>query len=864
MKCTFCPLHEHATTNKMEGSGPKNPVWLFVGEAPGRNEDQAGEPFVGKFGKILRGVLKNCGFDLDMVGFTNSNRCWPGEGNRTPKTKEIVACNPFLIEEIKRRKPKVVVLLGAVASESILGNKAITKTRGIVHDNEELGCKVIATFHPGLIARQPKKFKVWAEDLQMARSLGEGGDGLTKLHPGWVVATKMEIVKSTLSLVSKWKTIPTLDIEYHGEPWEEDSILLMISFAFSPSFSVSIPVFKSDSLFSQLEREEILVLLGESLEHRARLGLKVGAYNGSADIGWMKKRHGWELPELHRDPYLGEHLLYEDSKSPKLSDLAIKYTKYGNYDSELRRLLIEEPEKYNPSKGGSFDNFPIELLGPYNAADSAVTLIIGNAQHEIMQHKPKMMWLYENVVVPANKVIAEFHNNGVRIDLDLVAEFQDSYPRKIAECLAEMKLSVPSIDVFIQMKIDEQEAAWQEKYKKWKEVEKVRVDEGKNPRKPLKHPVFTFEYKPTSDFHNREIVFDIDGIKPAGEWTNAGKWVTWKTDGGLLSFNDAARHQLKDKHPLPSLIDEYKTLNKMYGTYIKNLSETDSEGIYHPWFDLTGTVTGRTASNLQQLPTTGKSKDIKRLIMSRFPGGQLLNVDISQGELRMLAIMSRDEKLIEVFKQGGDAHTTVATDVYSVAAEDVTPVMRRACKTVGFGIIYGQGPEALAKSLEWSKPKTKKFIFDYFRVYKGVDKLIKWLKEAAIKKGFVYNLMGRERRLPDAALSIEGGWFKNKKNVGLKNRALRQAVNAPIQSLLHDVILWAECKILETFEEEHLNSLLCAEVHDSIIVDVAPGELKLVKIIVKTILENVPFDWITVPVVADVQVGPNLAEMTDI
>ncbi len=846
----------------MEGSGPDNPVWLFVGEAPGKNEDRAGKPFVGKFGKVLRGILKNCGFDLDMVGFTNSNRCWPGEGNRTPKRKEIVACNPFLIEEIKRRKPKVVILLGAVASESILGNKAITKTRGIVHDNEELGCKVIATFHPGLISRQPKKFKVWAEDLQLAKSLGEGGDGLTKLHPGWVVATKMEIVKSTLSLVSKWKTIPTLDIEYHGEPWEEDSLLLMISFAFSPSFSVSIPVFKSDSPFSQEEREEILEMLKDALENRARLGLKVGAYNGNADMGWMKKRYGWKLPDLDRDPYLGEHLLYEDSKNPKLSDLAIKYTEYGNYDALLRKLLIEEPEKYNPSKGGSYDNFPIELLGPYNAADSAVTLIIGNAQHEIMQHKPRMVWLYKNVVVPANKVIAEFHNNGVKIDLDLVAEFQDSYPRRIAECLAEIRFMVPSIEIFEQMKIDELEAAWQEKYKKWWAVEEVRLAEDKKARKPLKHPVFTFEYKPTSDFHNREIIFGIDKVKPAGEWANNGTWRTWKTKGGALSIDKKARQQLRDKHPLPALLDDYKTLVKMYGTYIKNLSKTDSKGIYHPWFDLTGTVTGRAASNLQQLPKTGKSKDIKRLITTRFPGGQLLNVDISQGELRMVAIVSRDEKLIEVFQQGGDAHVTVATDVYAVPAEEVTPTMRDACKTIGFGVIYQQGDEALAKSLGWKKKKATQFKKEYFEVYKGVKKLVAWLETAAIKKGYVYNLMGRERKLPDAAL--EGTWYENRNNIGLKNRALRQAVNFPIQSLLRDMMLWAQCKILEAFEKEKLRSLLCAEVHDSIIVDVAPGELQFVKIIVKTILENLPFDWITVPIVADVQVGPNLAEMTDI
>jgi len=424
---------------------------------------------------------------------------------------------------------------------------------------------------------------------------------------------------------------------------------------------------------------------------------------------------------------------------------------------------------------------------------------------------------------------------------------------------SDMRLAVPSIEEWETNKMAGLSLAWAEKQVAWQEVEDKRPKEGKKPRKPRKKPKFDTTYNPNSDFHNREIIFDMDGTKVPGEWLADGTFKEWRTKKSkLISLDDDSREWLRDKHPLPLFLDEWKYITKMYGNYVTRLSRTDSEGLYHPWFDLARTVTGRLGSDLQQLPTVAKSKDIKRLIISRFPGGLLVNVDISQGELRMMAIISRDERFIDAFNKGIDIHTATATDVYNCTAEVVSSEMRRACKTVGFGVIYGQGYEALAKQLGWDKPKTRKFIRNYFRMYSGVDKWVSWIQKAAIKIGYVYNVMGRERHLPDAALPPDS-W-----DGGKRARALRQAVNFPIQSLLHDMMMWGTYQILLAFQREGLRSLLCAEVHDSIIIDVYPGELDTVKVIVKTILENMPFDWITVPIIADLQAGPNLAEMRDI
>ena len=165
--CTRCKLSTLGRSQVVNSVGNFNADLMFVGEAPGADEDRLGEPFVGRAGQLLTDIIKAIGFEREQVFIGNINRCRP-PGNRAPEQDESVVCKPFLLREIAVVRPKVVVVLGATAAQNLLETKTpIGKLRGHFHDY--LGVKVMPTFHPAYLLRDPhKKREVW-EDMKIVR-----------------------------------------------------------------------------------------------------------------------------------------------------------------------------------------------------------------------------------------------------------------------------------------------------------------------------------------------------------------------------------------------------------------------------------------------------------------------------------------------------------------------------------------------------------------------------------------------------------------------------------------------------------------------------------------------------------------------
>lgn len=166
-QCTRCKLSELGRTQVVHSTGNFNAQLMFVGEAPGKDEDEQGFPFVGRAGKLLTDIMMAIGFNREDVFIGNINRCRPPE-NRAPEPDETIACKPFLKREIAVVRPKVIVVLGATAAHNLLETKVpIGKLRGQFHDY--LGTKVMPTFHPAYLLRDPhKKREVW-DDMKMVR-----------------------------------------------------------------------------------------------------------------------------------------------------------------------------------------------------------------------------------------------------------------------------------------------------------------------------------------------------------------------------------------------------------------------------------------------------------------------------------------------------------------------------------------------------------------------------------------------------------------------------------------------------------------------------------------------------------------------
>ena len=266
---------------------------------------------------------------------------------------------------------------------------------------------------------------------------------------------------------------------------------------------------------------------------------------------------------------------------------------------------------------------------------------------------------------------------------------------------------------------------------------------------------------------------------------------------------------------------------------------------------LFGTVTSRLSCgspNLQNIPT--KEKIIKNFFIPTDPNGFFVQLDLSQMELRILAIVSQEPFLLKAYKEGRDVHSEVAALLLNKKLEDVTEEERYKAKTLNFGIIYGMSPKKLAAETGMTKEEATNFIDDY---YKKLPNIKRW-KNATITYAqdhrYVKTLFGFKRRLYNILHSIDAE----------RASAERKATNMPIQGTAGMYTLYCLCLIHDLFKEKNLKSKIVVTVHDSLGIDTFDKELEKVISIAQEKLEDKHFKWQTVPIKADVEVGPNWGE----
>jgi DNA polymerase-1 len=322
-----------------------------------------------------------------------------------------------------------------------------------------------------------------------------------------------------------------------------------------------------------------------------------------------------------------------------------------------------------------------------------------------------------------------------------------------------------------------------------------------------------------------------------------------KTGKGKV-FSTAADvlEDLSDQYPIAAKVLEFRQIAKLKGTYADALPELidPSTGRVHTTFNLAGSATGRLSSsnpNLQNIPVrTELGREIRAAFVPR-PGWKLIVADYSQIELRLLAHMSKDKVLTEAFRNGEDIHTRTAAEVFGVGPLMVTSDHRRAAKAVNFGIVYGQTPFGLAKSLGIERGEATRYINAYFDRYKGVRVFIDQTIAEVRRTGVSVNLYGRRRPIPDM----------NSRNPNARGFAERTAVNTPLQGTAADMIKAAMITIEKKLEPMQARMLL--QVHDELVFEAPPSEVDQVKALVKAEMEGVR--KLDVPLLAEVGVGDN-------
>ncbi|MGB2661386.1 MAG: DNA polymerase I [Candidatus Omnitrophota bacterium] len=426
--------------------------------------------------------------------------------------------------------------------------------------------------------------------------------------------------------------------------------------------------------------------------------------------------------------------------------------------------------------------------------ESDVILKLYNTLKPLLEEK-KLTPLFQDVEMPLVKVIADMEKEGVGIDVPCLKELSRQMEKKLADV-----------------------------------TEKIYRLSGE-------------EFNINSPKQLQVILFDKLGL-PKVKKTKTG-----------ASTDESVLRKLAQGHELPGLLLEYRTMNKLKTGYYDSILELVDRktGKLHAKFNQAVTATGRLSSsepNLQNIPIkTAMGKEIRKAFVPGEKGMLLLAVDYSQIELRVLAHLSGDKELIEAFKKEEDVHKVTASKIFGCKMDEVTDDMRRAAKTVNFGIIYGMGPFRLAKDLEISLGDAQAFIGSYFDQYSGVKTFIDKTIDGARKKGYVTTLLNRRRYIPEITSS----------NERMKGFAERVAVNTPVQGSAADLIKLAMIACHDKLKDEGAKMII--QVHDELVFKVPKEKLKDAARKVKELMEGVI--ELKVPLKVDLEAGANWLDMEE-
>ncbi|NTV44281.1 MAG: hypothetical protein HGA67_01120 [Candidatus Yonathbacteria bacterium] len=342
-----------------------------------------------------------------------------------------------------------------------------------------------------------------------------------------------------------------------------------------------------------------------------------------------------------------------------------------------------------------------------------------------------------------------------------------------------------------------------------------------------------------------EVLFDEMGLTTKG---------LKKTAGGARSTRESELEKLRGEHIIIEKILAYRELQKLLSTYIDTLPEiADADGRVHTTLDQAGTTTGRfssSAPNLQNIPTQGDGIIVRDAFIAP-PRSVLLAFDYSQIEMRILAVLSEDETLIDAFVRGHDIHASVAAKVFGVPEHEVTKDMRRKAKVINFGIVYGMGVNALRANLGGTFAEARMFYDGYFERFPKVGVYFDTVKASAARDGYTMTLFGRKRHFADLRSHIPY----------IKASAERAAMNAPIQGTAADIIKIAMKRVHDAIlaEERDDDIKLLLQVHDELVFEVKEGSEENAVRVVRHAMETAAD--LPVPLMVNVSKGKRWGSM---
>ena len=482
------------------------------------------------------------------------------------------------------------------------------------------------------------------------------------------------------------------------------------------------------------------------------------------------------------------HYLLEPDQRHNMDVLAQNYLNYSPISIET---LIGKKGKNQLSMRQA----PLERLYPYACEDADITFQLKEIFHKKLDGS-KSYDVFKKVEMPLISVLSAMEIEGIKIDVDALADFS----KKLEQQIVELNNNVQKL-AGIPFNLASPKQLGQTLFEHMKLVDKPK-----------------------------------------------------KTKTGQYSTSEDTLIKLKGKHDIIDDILEFRQLQKLKSTYVDTLPEladADTHRI-HTTYQQAVAATGRLSSvnpNLQNIPIRSeKGREVRKAFVPRNEAFTLLAADYSQIELRLMAHLSQDEGMLSAFQNGEDIHATTAAKVYQVELEKVSREQRSNAKMVNFGIIYGISAFGLAQRLGIKRAEAKEIIDNYFMQYPKVKDYMDLSIEHAREKGFVETIMGRKRMLNDI----------NSRNAVVRGYAERNAINAPIQGSAADIIKMAMIHVEEALKEQDFKSKMLLQVHDELVFDVHKKEIDIFKRLIKDKMENALL--LSVPLKVEVGLGPNWLE----
>ena len=492
--------------------------------------------------------------------------------------------------------------------------------------------------------------------------------------------------------------------------------------------------------------------------------------------------HGVRLAGIVEDTLLQSYVL-ESDKPHDLGSLAARHCGLAtiSYDAVT-------------GKGAnriSFAQVEVVRAAEYAAEDADVTLRVHQVLRPQLAAAPDLERLYRDLELPVAEVLFRIERNGVLIDAATLAQQSDELGRKIMALEAEA-----------------QALAGQ-------------------------------PFNLNSPKQLAEILFNQQGLP-----------VVKKTPSGGPSTDEEVLEKLAEDYPLPKKILEHRSFAKLKNTYTDKLPKmiNPATGRVHTSFGQATAVTGRLAStepNLQNIPIrTPEGRRIRSAFVAP-AHHRIVSADYSQIELRIMAHLSDDPRLLEAFAQGEDVHRATAAEVFGLTPIEVSNEQRRAAKAINFGLIYGMSAFGLAKQIGVDRTAAQAYMDRYFARYPGVARYMEETRAGARDKGYVETVFGRRLWLPEIRSS----------NAGRRQGAERAAINAPMQGTAADLIKRAMLAVQDWLDAQKLQTLLMLQVHDELVLEVPEAELATVRDALPKLMGGVA--QLKVPLLVEVGVGAN-------